>query len=126
MTGESIEVELKSYGLPTVSFINSSDKNTFQIELILRLIMKSINNKKPITVFDIQDIYTDYCIKAKRHRTNYANRFINGKWECYAFQTREDWQEYYCTTTRAVVWFKSNLGAAILKGKLIVIPIIEI
>lgn len=123
--------------IKAVSFSGSS-RLTIQIKLVVDLIKSSIDKNSPITKEDITSIYIDWRIAAKKGLTkqvisHYESRFneYHGKYFDHAVwkhteATREGFTAQWDTQYLARQWFKNNLAAAIIKGKLLVIPIIDI
>jgi hypothetical protein len=89
------------------------------------LIKKKISEGHPITQNDILETYLDFIFKDTDHaeRTVYKNH-VWGKHPV----TRSEYKESstYSLPRQAAEWFKKNLGAAIIAGKLLAIPVIEI
>lgn len=112
--------------LKPVSFTNCV-KDTLQIKLIVALITKSINENNAISIEDIINCYTTY-------KLNTHGKLTKELWLGYSHVpqskrvdiTQEEFKALYGTKMAARQWFKSNLGSAIIRGKLLVIPIIEI
>ena len=40
--------------------------------------------------------------------------------------TRETFRKQKCYESTVIAWFKNNLGSAILKGRILAIPVIEL
>lgn len=118
---------VKQSGLKAASFCNGI-KRYQQTFLIVELIKKSISESRQITIEDIVSVYLD-----KKFPTPYSSAIgwwedSNGKWIHY-YCSRETYIKYKMNNhleDKAKNWFMSNLGAAIIKGKLLVIPIIEL
>ncbi len=97
-------------------------KDTHQVELIVELLTRKIEAKEPVTIDDIRDIYAEYSMKKNMHRAGF--RYEDGKW--IKSKTKQEWLDSWCSQWRAVPWFKQNLGAAILRGRLLAIPVIDL
>lgn len=96
------------------------------VELVTSLIKKSIEENKAIEKEDILDLYWLF----KSHGGTKAVFIHNydrakGAWE-WIKATRENFGDNYRIRENAPNWFKNNLGSAIIQGKLLVIPIINI
>lgn len=104
-----------------LSISRESGKSTLQVTLIVGMIKMCINDNKPLSIDDILDCYISYQHKCDRYRTFSIFRFQ--RWEKLS---EEDFRKEYQTISKAKAWFKNNLGSAIIQGKLLVIPIIEI
>lgn len=117
---------LKTADYPVANFAATTPKCSYQVELIVKLLIASVQDKKPITISDIQDIYAQYAMKASRHNTHWRVFYDkDGKRQCEYLKTLQEWREYYATASKARGWFKANLGAAILSGRILAIPVIE-
>lgn len=116
-----------------VSF-SANNRITPQIKLVIALIKQSIERNKPISKEDIINTYCDY-----REMHPYAPHrrlpiFYKEEWKysnnsrivSYKEISRAEYATTYTARLNAMQWFKGNLAAAIIKGKLLVIPIIEI
>ena len=115
--------------LQAASFSSGLTKAELQIKLVFKLLSYSIKEKKAITKNDIIECYLDYIfhgdediIYRKALDWKQYNPDMTGNVTRYTIREKHNW---YCERS-ALEWFKKNLGAAILKGKLLVIPIIEI
>lgn len=110
--------------IQTVSFDTGANKSTLSVRLVLELIKDSLENKKPITIEDIRMAYARYAMTVKRCGTGEYYSREKGK---YVFcKTIDEWYSRYAYKEKAINWFRGNLGSAILKGKLMVIPVIDL
>jgi hypothetical protein len=118
----------KDSGVKPASFsaLKREDVSRFQTELILRLLKSSIENNKPITLEDIKDIHAEYAMESRRHGSGYNWFGENGQKVWRRANTKEEWKNSHCRSSLSITWFKNNLGAAILKGKILAIPVIEL
>lgn len=92
----------------------------FSGHYLLKLLKDKMEAGQPITRDDISETYIKTCSKdGVTIRIRYNLHF--GKTN--AIQADKS---HPIVKQRALAWFKLNLGAAIIKGKLLVIPIIEI
>lgn len=112
--------------LTPVNFNGIKNNDSFSVQLIIELLSKSIQESIPITIDDIRSLYIEYSMTVKRHRSGLIwKQDENGKF-CYQYaKTKEEWLRWG-SKRRAITWFKQNLGSAILKGRILAIPIIEI
>lgn len=127
MTSEII----KNQDLRAASFLPLK-KTHIQVEIIVNLLVNSIKNEKPITEKDIISAYIDWRIA---HGKKLIKRIYNG-WEwklnghngewTYFEVSKDEFAELYKTPGLARHWFKVNLGAAIIQGKILAIPVIEL
>lgn len=90
---------------------------------IYELMTKRISEKQPITTDDIMDTYFDTISVDNKIliRWNLGSYMYGGK-TGHAYLERGDSR----LKQKALTWFKQNLAGCIIKGKLLVIPIIEI
>lgn len=110
------------------AFFNADVKpETLQVNLIIGLLKRSIENGTPITVNDIRMIHAEYAFKSYRNGCGW-NWYKNadGEKEWRRAKTVEEYFDGYCYEYKSLMWFKNNLGSAIIKGKILAIPIIEI
>lgn len=113
----------KGSNLEVASFVDFNNKLTDGQKWLLELLSTRIKEKQPITKEDIIEVYFKTCAK------NGTIRYREG------LTSRLDWRQVNCMQLTkedkfaeklAVMWFQNNLGRCITKGKLLVIPIIEI
>lgn len=123
MTDLQINTNLEA---PNFSCDIRKPKDSLQITLIVRLLTDCLKNKTPITITKVMDTYAEWQATAKSHI--YCMRAVheNGETKHIRIKTKEDYLKYYVNPFNSRGWFKMNLGAAILKGKILAIPIIEI
>lgn len=107
------------------SFSAVKDNSTIQTELITQLLTKSIQECRPISRADIINTYADYI--EKRCGYHYAEVW-KGVGQGYKKEkiTRDEFIMLWHIKSKSTQWFKTNLGSAILRGKLLVLPIIEL
>ena len=113
---------IKSSELSAASFIDIKDNLSYGQRNLLQLLKEKISSNTAITKSDIIDCYIKSCSKdgkTIRYRYNLSQKY--GSIVCRYF-TKEDKE----ILRFAKSWFQNNLGACILKGKLLVIPIIDI
>jgi hypothetical protein len=118
---------LRQSDLKAASFCNGIKRHN-QTFLIVELIKKSIAESRQITIQDIINVYLDNKFPASYSSAIGWWEDSNGKWVHY-YCSRETFVRYKNNNhleEKARGWFMQNLGAAIIKGKLLVIPIIEI
>ncbi len=119
------ELEQTNTLLPAVSFATEGPKITYAQHKIIEFIKEKIQAKEPITRYDILILYCETYTQNKDRTIRlycwYKNEFgwHNKVPFIHAITTYE-------IKNKAIGWFKTNLGSAIVKGKLMVIPIIEI
>lgn len=108
-------------GVQPASFTNGIQRHT-QTDIITNIIIQSIKNERPVTIDDILEGW----FKAP-HR--HSIRIFSTKGYRYYDPYEKEKIMAECrdiAEERARIWFMSNLGAAIIKGKLLVIPVIQI
>ncbi len=89
---------------------------------LLSLIIDAINNKNAITMHDIVDCYCKYI------RCNYYDPWDA---ESKEYMIKEEFKKHSHVWTyrlRSLIksWFVNTIGTLVLKGKLMVLPIIKI
>lgn len=93
---------------------------------IMQMLTEHLKENKPITREDIAECYakttapTGYKIMR-----NYRRNTITDQYEYFTEKIKYD-KDHWQAKWYSINWFKSNLGACILKGKLLAIPVIEI
>lgn len=112
---------VKQPDLKPLSIKNESRQSTLQVGLIVEMIKNCIKDEKALSIEDILDCYISYQKKCDRYR-----RFHIFKYQRWEKLTEDEFRQHYQTRTKAKQWFRSNLGSAIIQGKLLVIPIIDI
>jgi len=120
----------KNTEIRAVSF-SANTRNTPQIQLVIKLIKSSIADSRPITIDDIIATYIAWRLKYSGKKLTKEIYVGNkgGHWrENYAHVEveTEEYAKLYGTKLLARQWFKSNLASAIIKGRLLVIPVIDI
>lgn len=113
---------VKHSGLQPASFDDGKRKDTYAIQLVIDLLKRKIKTGTPVTIDDIRGIHADYSMKRDLHRAGY--KYENGQW--IKAKTKQEWLDNWSSQYRAIPWFKTQLGAAILKGRLLVIPVIDL
>jgi hypothetical protein len=97
------------------------------VKLVVGLIKECVEQKKPITREDIIKIYTEFYIKTGKKFKEYEwLGWTNTPQERWFEVDRDRFSKHWKTSNNAKQWFKNNLAAAIIAGKLLVIPVIEI
>lgn len=127
----------KQSDIKAVSF-KANTRTTPQIQLVIGLIKESIEKSKPITKDDIIDIYIQWRLTTRNKLTlqklshtesrynEYWKKFMDyGVYKLYEVSA-EEYAKSYHAGILARQWFKGNLASAIIRGKLLVIPVIEI
>jgi hypothetical protein len=114
---------IKQSELKPASFQNRTDRTLLQTELILELLTKGIKENKVIDRDDIINCYVKYVFREGRVVT--IQKMQDWKWVDLIVD-EEDFKKEYWTKSKALNWFKCNLGAAILKGRILAIPVIDI
>ena len=87
---------------------------------LLVLIKKSVENKKPIEESEICELYEKHILGTREYQASRYN-FDTEEW----YLVPSLYQDYEIKI-KAKQWLKLNLGALIIKAKLVVIPIIDI
>jgi hypothetical protein len=129
-----------------VSFEQYKPKITDANKIILKFLKESYENKKIINKEDIFDLYCLWkfgkgkMTNKKKYTCGYYDQLyyhdtvtgekrfkrIHGRIYGKDFMSKEDYINQYGNKPKMILWFKNNLGAVILKGKLVVLPIIEV
>ncbi len=110
-----------------MKFDEQPKEDTVSVRLIIKLLTDCINEGRQVTIDDIRGIHADYSMQRGMHRAGWVwdkKEDPNGKW--VRAKTKQEWLDNYSSHYRAIPWFKTNLGNAILKGRLLVIPVINI
>jgi hypothetical protein len=115
--GSEIEIQSK---LQPASFVDRKKSLSDGQEHLMKLLVERISNKQPITQEDIVECY--FKVASKDGETIRV-RGCFGSPYFYCNQLEKDSS---LARSRANMWFKQNLGACIIKGKLLVIPVIEL
>lgn len=121
---ETAEIAKPIPSLP-VSFDGHSPRITKGQKNLLDLITSKLKEQKPITQDDISECY------AKTFRNSEGKRYIyDYGWENGQYRSGARWVDYtkdhWHAKFNSHQWFKLNIGSCILKGKLVVIPVIEL
>lgn len=107
------------------SFSVAKRKGYKSVELIISIIAKSVAEQQSITR---DDIYLLYWLYKTDHETKeiITDKWISGLGVRNVTLTKEEFIHDWRMQRNAVGWFRSSLSSAILEGKLLVLPIIEI
>lgn len=115
-----------------VSF-ESGLRLTPPIKLVIGLLTNSIHENRAITKNDIVATYMDWRDTQRCYGSKYYKRRCLGlnrltdKWIYEHVEvTRDEYMTLSHIQMNARNWFKSNLAGAIIRGKLLVIPVIDI
>lgn len=119
--------EISKIGFSGVaSFAVRKRKASATAELIIALIERSIREQLAITRDDIYVLYWLYKTDNETNSLPPTREFMNGHgWQDITFD-RETFVNHWRFQRNAIGWFKGGLASAILEGKLLVLPIIEI
>lgn len=117
-----MEVAIQN-NITTVSFEQKKDNLRDVEKALLNLLKDSLEKNSPIT----REVILDFYIKNMKGSETYTR---NWKWNRETFkygntETRK-WRDDWNIKSIAIQWFKSNLGGIIIKGKILIIPVIEI
>jgi hypothetical protein len=121
----------RSTPLSAVSF-ETKNRVTPQINLVVGLIKKCVAEQRPITTNDIINIYVEW-----RQKHRWDNKFYTKTWQGwsgptyvgkyhYTQITADEYKNEEDARHLSRIWFKNNLAAAVIKGKLLVLPIIDL
>lgn len=117
----------KSNQLNAASF-DSMKRGWLAVDMIINLLKTAIKEERKVTIDDIVNAYADYRIKRNlgllawvRSGTGTHGRFLNK-----AKMEKEKWVESIYNKRDARTWFMKGLGAAIIEGKILAVPIIDI
>ena len=127
------DISNSNNNLSVVSFAESKPKLTSANKLILALLKEACENKSVITRDNIFNLYWiwkfgDVEKIKKTSREGTYSRLLD-KWTYAWIETEYTKKQYfnlYTIKPQALEWFKKNLGAVILKGRLVVLPVIDI
>lgn len=115
----------KIQDLKPASFGFGNDRSYSQTKYIIDLLKSSIEESKIITREDIVNCFLDYKFHGIKIIKISERNYWAGEYEIKEY-TRDEYRKTKCYPPTIVQWFKSNLGGAILKGRILAIPIIEI
>jgi len=107
------------------NFGNYNDRFYLQAKYIIQLLNDSANNGTIINRNDITNCFVDFKFHEKEILVVEENDYWLNK-RVRKEYNRTDFLNRYDTKLNSLQWFKSNLGSAILKGKILAIPVIEI
>lgn len=102
-----------------VSFSGKEKELSVGQQLLLELLKQRIIECSPITISDIVDVYFKTVSK------DGDTVRVRGNLSYTSFYCHKVDKNNQTARSRAVQWFKQNLGACIIKGKLLVVPIID-
>ncbi len=111
-----------------VSFENARPKLNDSNKAILEFIKIKLEKKEPIRRADVTDLYVR-TLFPNLTKKNLFEEKTYCRWTektTYRSWTFEQQKERFAIKNKALMWFKNNLATVILKGRLIVLPIIEI
>lgn len=104
------------------------DRLTREQRKLLELLKEKIHSNLPITRNDILEFYITNIKKSPTYK-NYARKW-DAQYRGYSTDFNDYdirfWKDKYGIMTLALQWFKNNLGAVIIKGKVLIIPVIEL
>lgn len=117
--------------LKPASFDNSAViKLTDAQSSLISLLKKKAVKMEAITRDELLDFYIknvkgseNYRVYGRKPHPNPEIPYMIPDYDNY---TDRQWREYWNIRALAITWFKTNLGACILKGKLLAIPVIEL
>jgi hypothetical protein len=122
----STEIE-KLCDLTPVPFATAKPRMTERQVALLALLNKGITEKRPVTREEIINFYVEWSYPDGQIWENYVESNPTGGYHYKRRKVPLDlYRHRYTINPAAIQWFKSNLGACILKGKLLAIPVIEI
>ncbi len=119
---------VKKSNLTPASFNVGKDTLTPAQTALLKLMQEKIEAKIPIDSEDIVNIYIKE-IKKKETYRQYKYLYFDNKYGSIYSQTEYEIRTYRDDWDIKVIsrqWFKLNIGSVIIKGRLLVVPIIEI
>jgi hypothetical protein len=85
-------------------------------------IVDKINSKEIITRKSIVEIYKN---KILRNKTYWTNDWVGDEYKLVQ-KLKKDRNETYYIRPAAMQWFKSSIGALVVRGKFLVLPVIDI
>lgn len=109
------------------SFESPSIRLTPQQSQLLIFLKDKVHSNSQITRDDILDFYLKNVKKSsgyKKHLQRYNHAL--GIWEYTGETEIRLWKNEWNIKIQAIQWFKNNLGSVILKGKILILPVIEI
>lgn len=102
-------------------------KGAVQTMLIVKLLTESANNKSVVKYEDILECYLSAIFYGKttvtRSEYNWGRKDEGPRWVLVVYDRDAYRKRAY--KAQVLQWFKTNMGSAILKGKILAIPIIE-
>jgi len=107
------------------SFDVRRKNGSYTAELIIALIERSIREGCAITKEDICILYWIYKTDNETKNFEAEDLIVGQGWRKVLF-TKDMFISHWRQSRNAIAWFKAGLASAILEGKLLVLPIIEI
>jgi hypothetical protein len=108
------------------SFLVRKPKTAKSTDLIIDIIQKSISEQSAITRDDIYRLYWLYKTNNETNEIPPSREYVyNEGWVNITFD-RQSFINHWRVQRNAISWFKAALSSAILEGKLLVLPIIQI
>ena len=105
------------------SFTVTKEQEYPQVKVVIDLLVSATKEQRAITKEDIVRVYANF--KCRKTGTYSRWEWKNGVWANHPNTPEElikDWRIQY----HSITWFKNVLGMAIIRGKLLVIPIIDL
>lgn len=106
------------------SFQSRSDRTFLQTEYIVHLLKRGIDEQRILTREDIIDCYVSFYFHGKEKLVRREWNYFERKEVENTYTPEEFRAKLYAPSV--IQWFKNNLGAAILKGRILAIPLIDI
>lgn len=117
----------KVSNLKPVSFEVPVNRLTPAQTEMLKLLKKCIEEKKILNRDVVLDFYIKHIKKSESYTLTHRWDWIDGGYiRIKIVPELHLWKEEYMIGYHAKTWFQRNLGAVIMKGKLLVIPIINL
>ncbi len=116
--------------LNAVSFESASHKLTDAQKALLKLLSEKLKKKEILDRDEILEFYLKHIKKDETYQervTRYGYDARGNHTEYYTGEVKIlKWRDHSDIRAVSTAWFKTNLGSVILKGKLFIIPVIEI
>lgn len=113
--------------LKPASFQNGSDRTYLQTKIIVDLLKRGVEEQRMLTRDDIIKCYVDFAQRDNKKLMVWRWKDSGDGWRNHHVElSPEEYANEWLVRQRAITWFKQNLGAAIMKGKVLAIPIIDI
>lgn len=116
-----MESEIVKYAKP-VSFIEDVGGLSRGQKLLLELLCQKIKSDNGIKIDDIKSCYYDAV--SRDGYLNWTDWSTGGSRQRKI--TKDEFIQTWQSRQKSLQWFKSNIGSVILKGKLLIIPLIDI